>query len=450
MLIAFMALAVPLTTSALGLASTLSLDSMAKMRILKRQYSGFGGSAHAMYRLLHEQTADPEGGPDPVMWRDTLEFGTPEAYSLALNEGSLDITVEKLSEPKGTPSVSATSHFRKLRTSKAADKATASPGEVITYTVTVENLFDEPAPLTKVHDGLPPGFSYVSTSTSGVTTNEPDITPHQGSGSDPGFDELTWDLTSLDLTLQPLESVALIFRATASASDGNYCNEAWVDPGGITLTGTGATDPAQAKVTVGSPPDSLCPGEAARVSKTVVTPDGLDVVPSDTPTVFTYTISIENTGADPLSIPRVVDQLPEGFSYVDDSISGDFTSATLNGWGSCWGIWCWFFATLWEVASGRQGDVLIWTLDPPILIPAGDTTEVVFEADATVGGGVYWNDAWAFYGSDFEDRIYTWPTAPVYAMDVFEITATYDGKSVTLEVWVTEGLHFVVRQHVGG
>ena len=61
---------------------------------------------------------------------------------------------------------------------------------------------------------------------------------------------------------------------------------------------------------------------------------------------------------------------------------------------------------------------------------------MTFQAEASVGPGVYWNDAWAFYVGNinddpvFNDRIYTWPTAPVYVMDVFEITATYDGATL--------------------
>lgn len=50
---------------------------------------------------------------------------------------------------------------------------------------------------------------------------------------------------------------------------------------------------------------------------------------------------------------------------MDGSISGDFVGAQLNGWESCWGLPCWLFAWLWELVSSRDGDVLIWTLDPP-------------------------------------------------------------------------------------
>ena len=95
---------------------------------------------------------------------------------------------------------------------------------------------------------MPPGFAYIALSTSSVTTDEPEIIQHQGSGSNPGYQELIWDLTSLELTLNVNESVTLTFDATASDVVGDYCNEAWVDPGGITLTGTSATNPAQAEV----------------------------------------------------------------------------------------------------------------------------------------------------------------------------------------------------------
>lgn len=92
-----------LVISSLGLASTLSIDSRVKTGILKSQYSGIGGLEHALYRLLNEEVADPEGGPDPIPWRDTLEIGVPAAYSIGLNGQPTDITVEKVSAPKGIP-----------------------------------------------------------------------------------------------------------------------------------------------------------------------------------------------------------------------------------------------------------------------------------------------------------------------------------------------------------
>ncbi len=49
MVIAFMALSIPLITGSLAFASTLGRDSVVKTEILKRQYSALGGSQWGDY-----------------------------------------------------------------------------------------------------------------------------------------------------------------------------------------------------------------------------------------------------------------------------------------------------------------------------------------------------------------------------------------------------------------
>ena len=86
--LAFIGLAVPLVTGALGLASTLSIESRIETRILKDQYSAIGGSEYATYRMVYESG-----------YVDTLQVGIEDTFTLNLNGGSVSITVIKISVP---------------------------------------------------------------------------------------------------------------------------------------------------------------------------------------------------------------------------------------------------------------------------------------------------------------------------------------------------------------
>ena len=88
MVLAFMSIAIPLVTAALGLASALSVDSRVKTRVAKSQYSALGGAQHALYRLIYE-----------AGYADGLPIGTPDNYTIALNGKQVTVTVEKFSQP---------------------------------------------------------------------------------------------------------------------------------------------------------------------------------------------------------------------------------------------------------------------------------------------------------------------------------------------------------------
>jgi hypothetical protein len=55
MVLAMMALSTPLVTGALGLASTLAIDSRVKSQRVMSQYATMGGVEHAIYRLTYEE-----------------------------------------------------------------------------------------------------------------------------------------------------------------------------------------------------------------------------------------------------------------------------------------------------------------------------------------------------------------------------------------------------------
>ena len=68
--LAFMALSVPIVTSTLYLSGTLSIDSRVKNEILKGQYAAQGCTQHASYRLFSE-----------AGYADGLAIGVPDIYN---------------------------------------------------------------------------------------------------------------------------------------------------------------------------------------------------------------------------------------------------------------------------------------------------------------------------------------------------------------------------------
>ncbi len=399
MVLAFMALAVPLIVAALGLASTLSIDSGIKTRLAKGQYSAMAGTQHALYRLEYE-----------AGYADGLNVGVPTSYDITMNEKLVSITVEKFSSPPSTLPPPTADNSRRLQVSKVVTPTTAAPytPTTFTYTITIWNRDDQPEQLRHIYDELPPGFTYVPGSSSGITTDEPSV-----SGQD-----LDWNLAPHKLQLRPWEYATLVFSAQANVATGNYCNEAWVDPG-LKLTSTGKI----VKVRVGSPPNDLCEGPALEVYKSV-TPN---LAPAYTATTYGYTITLKSVGTAVLNVSQVRDWLPTGgFTYVLGSTSGDITSADPN-------------STVWQ-----NRNRLDWSFSPKFQIQPGATLTLSFQAQASAAPGEYYNEVWVTT-DELPYAAYTWPTATVRVMAVFTITATDGETTAHAEVWVLPGSYLLTQ-----
>ncbi len=395
--LAFMLVAVPLTTASLALASTLSIDSRVKTANLKSSYSVIGGVEDAQYRLLYE-----------AGYAQVLGIGVPDEYLVTINSENITVQVLKLGEPITTILPPPADESRRLQAQKTVTPTTAAPNTLttFTYTITVTNRDNDPENLRKIRDILPPGFSYVPGSTRGITTDEP-----TGTAQEP-----VWNLASLQLTLQPGESVTLVFDAQASVPEGNYCNEAaWVEPGDETTT-TGMT----ALIQVGSPPDSLCQGAAAKLTKTLLQ----EVAPGETLITLTYTIAIENIGKVTLNMSRLRDLLPQDFTYISGTTSGGITSDDPQ-------------SMLWQ-----DRNRLIWDFVPNKQFQPGETKTLTFDVAAIMQPGFYWNEVWATF-DEFAYTYYTWPSATVEVMAPFEITATDGETTVSSEVWLGFDSHLI-------
>ena len=379
MVIAFMSLSIPMITGALSLSSTLSRDSTVKTEILKRQYSALGGDQFGGYCI---QNGCPLGD-NPIELNDdpiSVVIGNPpsELYPPPPADDS-----RRLSS-----SITVTPDWKSPGAFSVGDPPVPNPQPFL-FTVTVTNRDNDPEGLTKIHAMLPPGFDYVDGSTGGVTFKDPAV---QGQ-------KLTWNLAPQKIVLQPAlpgvpaEYEQVSFMAEAILTEGNYCTEAWADPGQI-KTGTGL----DALIQVGSPGDNLCSGYAVSLNKTADVAGG--TVMGMNPITVDYSITFENQGTLPLSLTQVRDLLPPGFVYTPGSTVGITTNDPAS-----------------SAFQGRQR--LDWIFDPPLTIPSGSMdNEVTFRVQGPFLGG-HWNDAWLTF-SEFSNTQYTWPSAGITAIKTYE------------------------------
>lgn len=410
LVLALMALAIPIITAALGLASALSIDSRVRTDIAKSQYTDLGVPDIAGDILINNPGLLPLGP-------------SGDEFTITINDEPVTVTVMP-----ANPGVDDPADGEGLRVTKLVSPTTAPVGSstptTFTYTITVENTVGTPIQLKRIHDGLPPGFSYVGP-TSGVTSSNPTETWLDNQNDIPTYLQLTWDLISLDIEVLPGESVSLSFDAQASSlAEGNYCNEAWVDPDGPESR-TGKT----AKVIAGIPANDVCAGDEVEVTTTV------EVTPSpDDPNMVraTYTIEITNVTDTELRIWWIRDKLPPDFTYVLGSTTGDIT--TRNPFPRL---------VLW----GQQRLNWFFIFGLPTLLP-GETRTLTFEADAPLTAGNYYNEVWVFFVELDENHAgYSYPSALVTMKNVYEISI--DGGAPSSEIWVLDDEAQIYRWNIG-
>jgi len=119
-----------------------------------------------------------------------------------------------------------------LSAAKITSTPVVAPGGTAVYTITISNSGDLAETLTAISDTLPAGFSYVTGSSSVLTTADPAVSGQNLSWSGP-------------FVLPAHGSGVLTFSATASTTPGDYLNNAGATAA-LPVTPTGPT----AKVTV--------------------------------------------------------------------------------------------------------------------------------------------------------------------------------------------------------
>ena len=393
--LAFMALAVPLTTAALSFVSTAALDSAIKTQSVHSQYANQGASQYGVWRL-----AESTG------YAESLVIGVPDQEVVTINGADVTITWERLANPGGSEPTPSTSP---LRTSKVVSQSTipADVATTLTYTITVANEGSESSPVWRVKDGLPVGFPYQTGTTSGITTNDPTVQVFNvGGGND--YELLTWDLAFLDITLAPTESFTLQFDVQANVPTGAYCNEAWADPGGK-KNSSGPT----AVVWAGGNTDA-CETQLIEVRKTVDTP----IVPSNTATLVSYTIEIENLGSATYTVDRIRDYPAPNIVYILGTTGGDITSADPFTW------------------SGGGQTRMRWSFLPSgVDIGPGQTRTLTFQATATLDAGLHQNEVWVEANGNSNSG-YSWPTAEITVFDVYKVDTADTRFQSTAMVWL--------------
>jgi uncharacterized repeat protein (TIGR01451 family) len=179
---------------------------------------------------------------------------------------------------------------------KTASVAVASPGDNLTYTLTVSNDGPSDALSVVVNDTLPTGVTFVSAS------------PAASSGPNP----LTWNLGTLTAGQTRTITVVVTINSNATGQITNLAtvNSATTDPdptNNSSSTTTDITNQADLKILKYGP-----------------------TMPVQSETEFTYTIVVQNLGPAVARNVVVVDSLPVDVSYVDASPVAVQTNNTLT------------------------------------------------------------------------------------------------------------------------
>ncbi|MEE9262602.1 MAG: hypothetical protein V3U95_08530 [Dehalococcoidia bacterium] len=159
----------------------------------------------------------------------TKPDGTYSNQAWGQYEAWWDLTDKVVNTPPTAPVTVGTGELNcgeGIKVSKSVDPLEAEPGveTTFTFTISIENtmLFD--LPLDEIDDLLPPGFTYVASSSSGFWPYDPNSIKLTDSRWN-----LRWHM-HMAATLPAGQTVTQTFQATATLDTGyDYANEAWVD-----------------------------------------------------------------------------------------------------------------------------------------------------------------------------------------------------------------------------
>jgi len=218
-----------------------------------------------------------------------------------------------------------------LEMTKMATPTAQALGDVVTFTITVQNTGTAPAFDLVIGDTLPTGLTYVSTSASlpsaDVTVSSQSLTfriSTLANGSSTSFTYQARVDTSATVGVDLINDAQLTWKslsgATGSADSGR--------------TGplNGADTPNNYATTASTP---VTPTTSAVIdaTKTVVDPTNDVAQPGDT---LKYTVVLKNTGSSTVDNVVFTDSIPANTTYVtgsstlDDNVAGSFSNPTLT------------------------------------------------------------------------------------------------------------------------
>ena len=194
-----------------------------------------------------------------------------------------------------------------LLVTKAIDVTSASPGDILAYTLTISNVGSQEATNVAVTDMLPEHTTFVSASDGGHVT-----APHSGTVTWPDFDLVAGSSATRRITItidSPLPSGVEEIVNTATVTDDGV-NGPDLEPGDNTDTDT---------ITVEAAPELV-------ITKT----NGVTVAtPGD---LLTYTLTISNVGNQGATGVAVTDTLPDHTTFVGTTEGGAETMPGVVVW----------------------------------------------------------------------------------------------------------------------
>ena len=157
MLVAFVAMAVPISVAATSTAGQLARSSQVYDSRLTGMYNAGAGIEVALHELLNDSTFD-----------DGLTPSDPDMnFTVDTNGDTVTVTVTKIF---GSQTLQGQSVI--LTKAVTPTSAPANTLTTFTYTITVKNEGTDTVTLEQIKDHLPPGFEYVDNSTGGdITTS---------------------------------------------------------------------------------------------------------------------------------------------------------------------------------------------------------------------------------------------------------------------------------------
>ena len=259
----------------------------------------------------------PENAADGAVYKNTAVVDGDKTNEVT--------TTVDIPEPPAAPVITAV---------KTVNDTTVEPGDLITYTIKVENKGNAPAENVAVTDAVPAGLSDVS-----------EIS-HEGNLED---GVISWTIAKLDAGAS--EELTFKVKIPENAADGAvYKNTAVVDGD--------KTNEVTTTVDIPEPP-------AAPVVTAVKTVSDTTVEPGD---VITYTITVKNTGTAASETITVADTVPKGLTPYDISDNGAMKRGVIT----------------WTVESLDPGESERLTFKAKIPEDAADKT--VYRNTAVVNG----------------------------------------------------------------
>jgi uncharacterized repeat protein (TIGR01451 family) len=236
---------------------------------------------------------------DALLWSGVLTTDASGAFTdYPLNTISLsaipDIYTIWVEDPRSPGSYNVYDSFEIMAPLISFTKSTAdtvvSAGGTVLYSIVIQNSGNVAATISTITDLLPEHFSYVSGSSSGLTTADPSISGQQ----------LTW---TNNWSIPAGGEVTLDFQTIATRR-GTYYNSVTISGGNFALMVSGPT----AEVNVSGPTLDL-----------VKSVDKASALPGDT---LTYTVNYSNSGDGDATSVIILESIPQNTIYVSGSAAG--------------------------------------------------------------------------------------------------------------------------------